>query len=125
MRSRGLEGGAILLVAVFAILINPAVASAASYQYALNRPVDDYTTTSSATGTVAGGAASLVGAPPVNVREVVQTYATSGTLLYQASGADGVSFNHGPVSGVRSRCYWYKTTGPDSTIRSINCWRYA
>jgi hypothetical protein len=115
---------AILAVVALAVAV-PTAVNAVSYQYALNRPVDDYTTTSSATGTVAGGAVTLSGPAPVNVREVIQTYATTGTLLYQASGADGVSFNHGPVSGVRSRCYWYRTTGPDTDIRLINCWRYA
>jgi hypothetical protein len=103
----------------------PATAFAASYQYALNRYVDDFTTVSSAVGTVAGGKAALAGTSPLGTRVVIQTYAAGAGILYASSGAGSVSFTHGARSGVQSRCYWYYSGGPISGTTPINCWRYA
>ena len=115
--------------AVIAVLLtvagHPATAEAASYQYALNRYVDDFTTVSSAVGTVAGGKAQLAAAVPPGTRVVIQTYAAGAGILYASSGAGSVSFTHGAVGGVQSRCYWYYTGGPLSGTTPINCWRYA
>ena len=118
-----------LTAAIVAVLLTvvavPATALAASYQYALNRYVDDFTTVSSAVATVAGGKAQLAAAVPPGTMVVIQTYAAGAGILYASSGAGTVSFTHGAVSGVQSRCYWYYTGGPLSGTTPINCWRYA
>jgi len=98
-------------------------AEAASYQYALKRQLSDYQTVSSAKARVAGGKGQFANAVPGGMRMVVQTY-SGGTLLYTASGTS-VSFTHGAVNNVQSRCYWYYTFGPVSETIPVNCWRYA
>jgi hypothetical protein len=100
-----------------------ASAQAASYQYALKRYLGDYSTVSSAIARVAGGKGQFANAVPGGMRMVVQTYSGS-TLLYTSSGIS-VSFTHGPVNDVQSRCYWYYTFGPVGETIPVNCWRYA
>ncbi len=118
----------LLSAAVIAVLLaiagHPATAYAASYQYALNRYVGDFTTVSSAVGTVAGGKVQIAGTSPAGFRVVIQTY-SSGGILYASSGAGVVSFTHSARTGVQSRCYWYYTGGPVGGTLPLNCWRYA
>ena len=80
-----------LTAAIIAVLLTvvavPATALAASYQYALNRYVDDFTTVSSAVGTVAGGKVQIAATTPPGTRVVIQTYAAGGGILYASSGA--------------------------------------
>ena len=115
---------AAMIAVLLAIAGNPATAYAASYQYALNRYVDDFTTVSSAVGTVAGGKVQIVGTSPPGMRVVIQTYSSLG-ILYASSGSTFVSFTHSARTGVQSRCYWYYTGGPLSGTVPLNCWRYA
>jgi hypothetical protein len=115
-----------VLVALLAIAAGPAPANAASYQYALNRAVTNYTPVSSAVGTVAGGKANVNnGAVVSGVKAVIQTYSTSVGLLFSATGSASVSFTHGAVGGVQSRCYWYYAVAPIHGTYPMNCWRYA
>lgn len=116
---------AAIIAALLTVVAVPATALAASYQYALNRYVDDFTTVSSAVGTVAGGKVQIAATTPPGTRVVIQTYAAGGGILYASSGAGIVSFTHGAVGGVQSRCYWYYTGGPLSGTTPLNCWRYA
>ena len=115
--------------AIIAVLLtvagHPATAEAASYQYAFNRYVDDYTTVSSATATVAGGKVALGSTAPSGTKVVLQTYHATQGILYAATGAPSVSFTHGAVGGMKSRCYWYYSFGPISGTIPLNCWRYA
>jgi hypothetical protein len=125
MRRRHTQIFATAVIAAFlAIAAHPATAYATSYQYALNRQVGDFTTVSSATGTVAGGKVQLVGTTPPGFRVVIQTYTSVG-ILYASSGTGTVSFTHSARSGVKSRCYWYYTGGPVGGTVPLNCWRYA
>lgn len=115
---------AAMIAVLLAIAGNPATAYATSYQYALNRYVDDFTTVSSAVGTVSGGKVQIVGTSPGGIRVVIQTYTSAG-ILYASSGAGTVSFTHSARTGVQSRCYWYYTGGPIGGTLPLNCWRYA
>jgi hypothetical protein len=115
-----------VLVALLAIVAGPAPANAVSYQYALNRAVTNYTPVSSAVATVTGGKAIVNnGAVPAGVKAVSQTYSTSVGLVFSATGAASISFTHGAVGGVQSRCYWYYAAAPISGTYNMNCWRYA
>lgn len=115
-----------VLAVLLAVLASPAPATAASYQYALNRYATNYTTVSSAVGTVAGGKANVNGGTvPSGIKIVLQTYSSSVGLIYSATGPGSVSFTHGAVTGVQSRCYWYYAVAPIGGSYPLNCWRYA
>lgn len=114
---------AIVATLLLAVAGPVASAQAASYQYALKRQLSDYQTVSSAIARVTGGKGQFANTVPGGMRMVVQTY-TGGTLLYSAQGLS-VSFSHGAVTNVRSRCYWFYTLGPLSETIPVNCWRFA
>lgn len=95
-------------------------------QYALNRQVSNNVIVSSATATIVGGKVQLGSTFPTGTRVYIQTYASQYVgVIYSASGISPVSFTHGPVNYVVSRCYWNYSFSPVDGTLPINCWRYA
>jgi hypothetical protein len=114
-------------IAPIAVLVvaSPLGANAfSSIQYALNKHLDDYTYAYSATATIMGGKVAVSGSSPPGTRVGIQTYSSAVGALYGASGTTPVTWTHGTVQGVQSRCNWWYLAGPVGGTIPLNCWRY-
>lgn len=132
LRGRSRNGSRPTIGLVF-VLLAGAVASltptpAFAYtmiQYALNTPASEDQWVYSALGSIVGGKVALGTTYPPGTRVRIQTYAPQyAGVIYQTEGAGTVTFTHGPVNNVNSRCSWTYLNGPVSGAIPINCWRY-
>lgn len=114
-----------LILALVMVLVPGPAYAYTLIQYALKTPAAEDQWVYSASGSIVGGKVALGTTSPPGTRVRVQTYASQyAGVIYQTEGVGTVSFTHGPVNNVNSRCSWTYINGPVSGSIPINCWRY-